>query len=1831
MMNSWSRQSLGFSRFNGFVSIIPAFLAACFLFVLQPSAVRAAPAAQEILLGQLAGWEVAGLNALGITGVTKGQDFTAGTATVSGVRFQIVVFKAPHAHQNSVAFLTDALKLSSLVAAARGTPLDDLELQKPAFIVVGRDDAGKGIALPSPVASHLGVRTLDLKTGLNLAGTVTLTGAAGELMGYVGLVKTGLRLAGTLHPSVLSGKPSAGQLADAFVSQVDLSIPVNALTPHWKPGFVAFTPSALMVKGVAVQGNRHELAFGILTGIRIALGSRALTFDEASVSWDPKTRGVTIRSRSIKPDAGLMALPGKTAEIDSLSFAATFADNARTITLPGTYKVGGQPGNFTATLTGGAQASYAITMDGTVSLSHLTGWDLPGIGDVTVSNVAIGNDYTVGKLTIGKLPVTVAIFKAAHQTKSNAAFLFDNLKLSDLVAAARNTPLDDLQLTKPAFVVAPAENAAKAVVLPGPVADHLGENALDLKAGANLSASVTVAGTVGDLMGYMGLVKTGLRLAGTLDPRVLSGKLSAGQLEDAFVSQLDLSIPINALAPHWKPGFLSFLPDVLSIKGVPVQGGRHELAFGIDTQIKIILGDRSVTFDDASVSWDPKTRGVTVASGAVKPDAGLLTLPGKTAEIDSLSFTATFADNAATITLPGTYKVGSQPGKFTATLSGGARATYAISMDGTVSLSHLTGWDLPGIGDVAVSDVAIGNDYTTGKLTIGKLAVDLAVFKAAQQKKFNAALMFDDLKLSDLVAAARNTPLDDLQLSKPAFVVVPAENAAKAVGLPDPVASHLGLKTLDIKAGANLSAKATASGTVGDLLALLGAAKQGLALAGGIDPSVLKGGNVGGQLAQAFLDALDLQIPLGSMTVPGLPNFLRTSGAVLRIKGEKQGISAAVNTAVTVTLKGSSLEFDSFVKLGTAGGQKFAVISGAYPHTWDKPFGVPWLSIGNVTLDATLGGTKTLAVSGTTDLGHIKGLKVTADLMTKGGQIDDIGIALTGADIPLSVLPGLQAIPNSGRFALRDVVVSSQAVAATTKTDLKIFDGLRTVVFESAGKWSLAMLHENLSLSSLVPLTGPAKSMLEPLALKKAAVVISDGGINGRVADLPPPARDLMQQIYGTTDRQVTLISGLNLVSEIDLGKVGAGLSKLNRSGVKPVFAGGIGGIFGGPPTIDLAAAIPPIDFPKSLSFLDPPKNVQTAFFIRFQDATEAAVGIELSTRLDVKTKHSRVQFETDIAFQADTQGGFAIDVQGKTDSPWRDAMGIKGLTMKTGTRIEVKATDTSEVTVTFVGLSDVGTKEVKLIGSAGVLAAEGVLDKVAFEGAISELGLADFVALADAVVLAGGGKLPAPNFPSAELKNVDIAFASPGASVPEMGISDGGIRLAGELWFLVKGRSLGQFKGQVDGNGLEMAGDIANFDVGPISMRGNSLDVKAVAFPPQAYFKIRGDGRLFGKGLDFELSAATDHIEMATDLDLGSLLKFDFKALAEAPAVGFTAADLAKADLGLHAQLKADLGAWLRSDGVKAVTGALGDAAGALKQADADLKKAQAAVDSLTKQIDDMRAQVKKERAAASKSLTDAQKDVDRFAKQVSDLAGDVRSAEGHIHKCDYTESVCVLRNWFKHNKCVKHASVPDVKRNAECVRDNVKYGAIVAEEVGAKKTAEAAKAAADAVLDNIKKGIKSLDVDADPRVAALIASRVTADGALKVAEDATKGLGDAAKLVENAIKAAAAPGVLAIKNALIQGSLKGAIAGKPVVIGLELEVLRNTETLGMAISLTDPVFTASQFEEIAFLLAWKGLDADKKVPKLVVSTIHDLYVAKHDKVKAELAKALKANGLEE
>ncbi|MBT3361722.1 MAG: hypothetical protein HN403_19025 [Rhodospirillales bacterium] len=153
---------------------------------------------------------------------------------------------------------------------------------------------------------------------------------------------------------------------------------------------------------------------------------------------------------------------------------------------------------------------------------------------------------------------------------------------------------------------------------------------------------------------------------------------------------------------------------------------------------------------------------------------------------------------------------------------------------------------------------------------------------------------------------------------------------------------------------------------------------------------------------------------------------------------------------------------------------------------------------------------------------------------------------------------------------------------------------------------------------------------------------------------------------------------------------------------------------------------------------------------------------------------------------------------------------------------------------------------------------------------------------------------------------------------------------------------------------------------------------------------------------------------------------------------------------------------------------------------------------------------------------------------------------------------------------------------------------------------------------------------MDADPRVASLIAALKSAEAILEAAKATVHGIGNASDQVRKALVAASRPGVLNLKDALIQGSLKKAILGTPAVAGFDFEVLGQSHKMGMAFSLTDPAFDADQLSEMALFIAWQALKADHQASALLVNAMHDAYVKKHDAAQTTLQKALKDNGLD-
>jgi len=254
----------------------------------------------------------------------------------------------------------------------------------------------------------------------------------------------------------------------------------------------------------------------------------------------------------------------------------------------------------------------------------------------------------------------------------------------------------------------------------------------------------------------------------------------------------------------------------------------------------------------------------------------------------------------------------------------------------------------------------------------------------------------------------------------------------------------------------------------------------------------------------------------------------------------------------------------------------------------------------------------------------------------------------------------------------------------------------------------------------------------------------------------------------------------------------------------------------------------------------------------------------------------------------------------------------------------------------------------------------------------------------------------------------------------------------------------------------------------------------------------------------------------------------------------------------------------------------------------------------------------------------------VDDLAAALTQLDKDITAARGRITTCDYTVKTCVWRNLLS-GKCTKHVDAPDLSRDAACAKDNVAYQATVVAKEALRTTTQAAKTAADTMLSDLKKGVTPGDVtDLDPTVVTLTTERDAATLVLTQAQHMAAGLETVDKQMQAALDALSRPDAFVLVDSLIQGSLRGCLAGKPVALGLDFTVFGTSYKSGFAFSVTDPAFTADQLASLALLIATKAVAADQSASPALVQLLQDAYAKKREQVQATLDQVLKANGLE-
>ncbi|HAT34575.1 MAG TPA: hypothetical protein DCS82_02580, partial [Rhodospirillaceae bacterium] len=704
------------------------------------------------------------------------------------------------------------------------------------------------------------------------------------------------------------------------------------------------------------------------------------------------------------------------------------------------------------------------------SLQKLAGWTIPGLENIEVGGLKAGKNYFSAELPAvanGKIKTAIVGFKSDGLRHFNVGIVISNFHLGDFSSAIRATPLNDLTFTKMILLAIPRENANRSVAVPPALKQYLGTRPVKKPAGVKLFAAAKATGKLRELVNKIGLNINTLKLNGSINPGIFAGKFKASRLSKQFLDALDLTVPLPVPRPSWRPSFLSFSGTTLSLKG-------HDngITASVSSEIEI-KAKQTLKFAPVTIAYDSVARKLTL-DGAQAQRSAALKLPLSNARVTGLAFAAEIAGNEKKFSLTGDLALGGKTHPFDAELSGSTQASYEIELKGDFALSDFGAGNLPGLDKIKVSDPKIANHYASAGLSIGNVATTLVAYTPEGKRRPNVALLSDGLKISDLAPGAKGTPLDDLQLGKTGFVVAPASNAGNNQPVPEIVTEHLGVTSLNLKSGVNIRAAMSVAGKVKEVMSALKLPTTNLPLTGKFDPSIFKQPK---SLAKSFMQNLDLSVPLNKLRIPGAPDVLKLSNSALVVKGSDSGIEVSVATDASIHAGGRNFEFEQvFVDMKTEGGQRTFEIAGSTNQRWSKAFGLSWLTLGNIGLDVKLGTKQDIAITGVTSIGRVRNLKASANLEIKGGKVADFGISLTGADIPISSIPGLNKLPNAGDFAVRDLVISEKEFAGTSVSKKhKAFDGLELLIFDVGTGWNFALLHQKFTLADILPISGPAK------------------------------------------------------------------------------------------------------------------------------------------------------------------------------------------------------------------------------------------------------------------------------------------------------------------------------------------------------------------------------------------------------------------------------------------------------------------------------------------------------------------------------------------------------------------------------------------------------------------------------------------------------------------------------------------------------------------------------------------------------------------------------------
>ncbi|MCP4325973.1 MAG: hypothetical protein GY787_29900 [Alteromonadales bacterium] len=833
-----------------------------------------------------------------------------------------------------------------------------------------------------------------------------------------------------------------------------------------------------------------------------------------------------------------------------------------------------------------------------------------------------------------------------------------------------------------------------------------------------------------------------------------------------------------------------------------------------------------------------------------------------------------------------------------------------------------------------------------------------------------------------------------------------------------------------------------------------------------------------------------------------LPTFLDAATESITIKMPKQ-------------LGGKRLRFGGSIDAEALQQKKFVfTTSDKHKLNWQNAFGLSFLDLSEVELSLEVEkGAFSISLDGMVSgplAGHGKKREVTIDLAIEDKKITDFTLSLPDSKLYLHSIHEFRSIPGAHKLAIESPTISMDAIGGKIDFLDETVDSMLFYDHHKKG-WNVALRFEKaLTLSEL---TGHKGSFLDHVGLPKSQLLISTKGLEQSYQSLPLAAQNFFTEENKLPEGNLEVEEGVNVIASFDpalapkdvqktLKTLGLGSTVLDVDGT-------VEGMFGHEPAVELNVKI---DAPKSHSFkFLKIKHAQAEFFLKLSK-DESAIGYRTAIEMDhgKGSKKSTLEFDVDFEFAAQ-EGEAEVQVAGGMKGDWRNAAGIKGLTLE-NPFMSVGINETGSFDMLIDGTVMVGKEKIRATADM-VLSPEalGLPTAIAFAGTVNKLKFDSLASHAKKHSKLKGGGFKNLN---AEFKDVAFAFMTPGAHLPadleeQLEIEGAGMALSATL--LVNNKELGSAKGYASTEGISFDGKLDPFKLGPLALKDAELSIQA-GEKVEPKFAMSGDIKLF-KGFEdkYDIQLQPSKFEFYSDTKFGGA--FDTTIIAKSNGLSFSKSN----DFEFEADLAANYS--------KAFRGMVQGALKGLKKADSAMKKAENDVKHAERSVNNINAKIKSEERKAKHAYDVARKKISDAEHKVNKLKGTISYNKKKAHSLD-KKAKHDAKHW-KFGRAAKEGSQEAAVKTA-----------VVAEEAALKTALWALKTA--------KRTVKVVPVDAAPKVVELKAQLVTEQAGLKVAEETLKVSRAANKGVEDAVKAVG-KGLTALKiNKLgASGSLKGITSG--------------------------------------------------------------------------------------